>query len=274
MAVLLLAQPALLMPTTREHSACLEASRAAALAAHSAAGLAAAAGLREAARLLRSCEALARAATAALQSSSTSASSAPLGATSAAGQAQVVSNSVPAAPAAPAAGRRKKNKKKKAGVNSQPMVIDGILAAGGVPAVAPAPAAVANQLSPIAPVFTPGAAAAAVRVLEKKPSRERSPRFGASLKPPSSSLSSPSTATSSALPADEAGLLVGGTAVLVGLVSRPELVGSLVSLSSFDGASGRWAVSLDATGESIRVKADNLQPSFYVPSALVAGAAV
>ena len=47
-------------------SYCTEAARAAALASHSAASLAAAAGFREAARLLRSSEALARAATAAL----------------------------------------------------------------------------------------------------------------------------------------------------------------------------------------------------------------
>ncbi len=93
--------PPFLMPTAREHSSCLEASRAAALAAHSAAGLAAAAGLREAARLLRSCEALARAATAALQSTTTSASPGPLGATAVAGQATH----------APAARRRKRNKK-------------------------------------------------------------------------------------------------------------------------------------------------------------------
>ena len=74
------------MPTTREHSCCLEASRAAALAAHSAAGLAAAAGLREPARLLRSCEALARAATAALLSMGTGASDVRHGGTAAAKQ--------------------------------------------------------------------------------------------------------------------------------------------------------------------------------------------
>ena len=54
------------MPVTSAQSYCTEAARAAALASHSAASLADAAGLREAARLLRSSEALARAATAAL----------------------------------------------------------------------------------------------------------------------------------------------------------------------------------------------------------------
>ena len=53
-------------PVASAQSHCVEAARAAALALHSAASLAAAAGLREAARLLWSSEALARAATAAL----------------------------------------------------------------------------------------------------------------------------------------------------------------------------------------------------------------
>ena len=51
---------------TFEHASIMEASRAAALASHSAASLAAAAGVKDAARLLRSAEALARAAVAAL----------------------------------------------------------------------------------------------------------------------------------------------------------------------------------------------------------------
>jgi hypothetical protein len=251
------------MPTTREHSSCLEASRATALAAHSTAGLAAAAGLREAARLLRSCEALARAATAALQSCPTSASPVRPGAAPA---------DVPAAPAALAAGRqKKKKKKKKAGINSENMVVDGN-AAGGVPAAGLAPAAVATQMSPHAPTFAPGAAAASARELEKKPSRERSPRRDASPMPPSSSLPSPSSAISLALGVGVDGFSVGQAAVLTGLVSRPELSGCLVTLRSFDAASSRWAASLDTTGESIRVKTDNLRPSIFKPGAPAAGA--
>lgn len=250
------------MPTTREHSSCLEASRATALAAHSAAGLAAAAGLREAARLLRSCEALARAATAALQSSPTSAIPVRPGAAPA---------DVPAASAAPAAGRHKKKKKRKAGNNSENMVIDGN-AAGGVPAAVPAPAAVAIQMSPHAPAFAPGAAAVSARVLEKKPSRERSPRRAASPMQPSSSLPSPSSTISPALAAGVDGFSVGQAAVLTGLVSRPELAGCLVTLRSFDAASSRWAATLDTNGESIRVKENNLRPSIFKPGALAAGA--
>ena len=67
-------------------------------------------------------------------------------------------------------------------------------------------------------------------------------------------------------------MLTGGTAVLGGLVSRPELAGSSVTLISFDSATLRWAVSLDTSVENIRVKADNLTPSFYGPSASAAGA--
>ena len=245
------------MPTTREHSSCLEASRATALAAHSAAGLAAAAGLREAARLLRSCEALARAATAALQSSSTGASPARPHATSATGQADVVN-----VDALAASGRhKKKKKKKKDGANSEAMVIDASNSVGGVPTAAFARASVANQLSPHAPVFSPGAAVASSRVLEEKPSRQRSPHRDASRTSSSSSLASPSLATSLAAAAGTDGFSEGQVALLDGLVSRPELAGSRVTLRTFDAASSRWAVTLDTTGESIRVKANNLKLS-------------
>ena len=249
----------------REHSSCLEASRATALAAHSAASLAAAAGLREAARLLRSSEALARAATAALLSSTPCASSA------------VEKTPVPAASAASAAGQHKKKKtKKKKGADSSHVAMDGCLAVDVVPA-APLPPAVVFQLSPLAPAFAPGAAAASGRVLEKKSSRERSPRRDASPLPPSSSPSSAFSTTTLAarVPARSAsgdGFSEGQAAVLVGLVSRPELAGSSVTLRSFDGASSRWAVILDSTGESIRVKAHNLKPSIFKPGAFAAEA--
>ena len=242
----------------REHSSCLEASRAAALAAHSAAGLAAAAGLREAARLLRSCEALARAATAALQSS-TGAKMVRPDSTSAAGQATVGASEVPADSAAPAAGRRKKKKKKKkkSGDNSQDVVM--------------AAAAVASQMSPHAPEFLPGAVAASARVLEKKTSRERSPRREASPKPPSSALASTSLATLPVPDAGAGGFSVGQSALLDGLVARPELSGKLVTLRSFDAAASRWAGTIDDTGESIGVKVCSLRPSIFSTGASAAG---
>ena len=261
------------MPTTREHLSCLEASRATALAAHSAAGLAAAAGLREAARLLRSCEALARAATAALQSSPTSASPVRPGVadvpTVRPGAAPA---DVPATPAASAAGGSKKKKKKKDGNNSVNMAVDGI-ATLCVPAAALAvPAAVATPMSPLAHVFAPGAAAASVRVLGKKNSREHSPRRISSPMPPSSFFAPPGSAMSPALTAGVDDLSVGLTAVLVGLVSRPELAGCPVTLRSFDAATARWAVTLDTSGESIRVKAINLKSSTLKSVASGAGA--
>ena len=256
------------MPTTREHSSCLEASRATALAAHSAAGLAAAAGLREAARLLRSCEALARAATAALLSVPSSASLVHQVAGATVGQATVVSAD---APAAQGAGRRKKKKKKKNGNVSEDMVVDGNLVAVGGSAAVQAPAVAAFQMSPHVPAFVPGAAAASARVLEKKPSRERSPRREASPAPPSSSLASP---PSLSVPADagKGGFSEGQAALLYGLVSRTELDGCRVTLRSFDAASSRWAVALDTSGESIRVKAYNLRPSIFMPGAFGTGA--
>ena len=239
------------MPTAREHSSCLEASRATALAAHSAASLAAAAGLREAARLLRSCEALARAATAALQSS--------------------IPPAVPAASAASAAGQSKKKKNKKMkGADSSHGAMDEDIAVEVVPAAA-VPSAVAFQLSPLAPAFAPGAMGASGRVLEKKPSRERSPRRDASPGPLSSTPTSPrSAATLAVRNASVDGFSVGMAAVLSSLVSRPELTGSSVTLRSFDRASSRWAVTLDTTGESIRVKEHNLKPSIFKPGGLAA----
>ena len=54
--------------------------------------------------------------------------------------------------------------------------------------------------------------------------------------------------------------------------SRPELTGSSVTLRSFDSASSRWAVTLDTTGESIRVKAPNLKNYISKPGAFVTDA--
>jgi hypothetical protein len=67
-----------LMPMAFVGSHSLEAARAAALASHSAAGLASSAGLRTAARLLRSSEALARAAVAAIQDAASKRDDAPV----------------------------------------------------------------------------------------------------------------------------------------------------------------------------------------------------
>jgi hypothetical protein len=185
------------MPSTTEISACLEASRATALAAHSAASLSASAGFREAARLLRSSEALARAATAALSSLALKTTPMRSGARMPAGQAAAASVDASAAPAAAAGRRKKKDKKKVDTSNSELMNVDGGSAAVVGNSAAPSLPAFTSTLSPCAPDFVPGALAQ--RKLEKKASRERSPRLGASSPTPSSLPSSPPTASTSAL---------------------------------------------------------------------------
>ena len=154
-----------------------------------------------------------------------------------------------AVPASKMKQHKKKKNEKKDGVNSQDVVM--------------AAAAVCTQMSPHAPAFVPGDAAASARVLEKKSSRERSPRRDASLRQPSSYLPSPSLATSPAPAAGVDVFSVGQSAVLDGLVSLPELSRSLVTLHSFDAAASRWPVTLGTTGESIRVQVCNLRTSIF-----------
>ena len=112
-----------------------------------------------------------------------------------------------------------------------------------------AAAAAPSSLSKDATAFVPGKA----RILKPRTSRERSPRR----------CSSPSASAASALvgmatgPARDGLFVVGNTAVLGGLESRPELSGS-VTILSYDSVAGRYAVTVDATGEQIKVKAVNL----------------
>ena len=90
------------------------------------------------------------------------------------------------------------------------------------------------------------------RVLAAKISRERSPRRL------SSPASSPPACPTAAVSADPQVFAVGQAAVLANLVSRPEWSGLGVTIRSFDGASGRYAVSVGSSGESVRVLAENL----------------
>ena len=179
-----------------------------------------------------------------------------------------------AASAAPAAGqpKMKKKDKKKKGAGSTHNAMDVGSAVEVVPAAA-APSAPAFQLSPAAPAFAPGAAVASGRVLEKKSSRERSPRRDTSTGLPSAPTSSSSAATLAVHPAGGDGFSVGQAAVLSDLVSRPELDGNTVTLRSFDRQSSRWAVTLDTTEEQIRVEAHNLKPSIFKPGGHAAGTA-
>ena len=314
---------------------CLEASRATALAAHSAASLAAAAGLREAARLLRSSEALARAATAALLCSVASAKRHGERAAddlSAGADARVsapsANGATDSAAAGPAVRRRRKNRGKYNGrALSALMDVDppGARSGGAAANESPPPRSAAIDESPLragaaidesppggaaatepppccgaaieesppragaaidesppgggaargllpggavpsAAPSSPAASGAPTRVLGKKPSRERSLRRGSSEPPSSSALDSPSITVPPVASAVASGFAAGMTAVLTGLNSRPELVGSLVTLRSFDAASARWAVTVAASGESIRVRKQNLEPSFSAAS--------
>ena len=81
------------------------------------------------------------------------------------------------------------------------------------------------------------ASAASTRVLEKKPSRERSPHRDGLPPPSSSAFASPSLKVAPGAAADDGGFAAGQSALLLGLSSRPELVGQLVALRSFDATS-------------------------------------
>ena len=205
----------------------LEAARATALAAHCAAGLAASAGLRPAERLLRTAEALSRSAIAALTCPSP----------------QPPATAVPAAPLAGA--RRRRNKKQKEEMNVSTMPLDVQQSPTVAESVSEVAATAApSSLSKDATVFVPGKP----RILKPRTSRERSPRRCSS----ASALVGMATG-----PASDGLFVVGQTVVLGGLESRPELSGS-VTILSYDSVAGRYAVTVDATGEKIKVKEVNL----------------
>jgi len=259
------------MPVATMQAHCTEAARAAALASHSAAGLAAAAGLREAARLLRSSEAMARAAVAALLAH-------PL--TSAAPTAGSGSGDGAAAGTA-AKAKKKRNKKKKTKdqaamdgvvvVPELPPTAGGVLSggpvassgSGGVPCLGPGgPASVgcsASVLSRDAVDFVPGSAARAAGGASR-----RSSPYGGSASPSTS-------ATSTSTPALAGGgcFTEGHAVVLKGLSSRADLIGACGVVVSFDVAASRYAVRLDASGETVKVLEKNMQSSLFVPGGMV-----
>ena len=216
------------MTTASAHSACLEAARASALASHSAASLAAAAGYKEAARLLRSSEAVSRAAVASL----TAAKNATLerSATKARQEApSPVTAPVAASHGATPASKKKRHKKKKANMEGVVDVSDVVMGTGGG----------GGSASADTPTSGPQLASGS-RVLAHKSSRERSPRRS----------TSPAV---SALPASEALSIVepcqftGGQAVVIDyLVGKPELNGKIGTVLSVDIQSDRVAVKLDS----------------------------
>jgi hypothetical protein len=230
-------------------SYCTEAARAAALASHSAASLAAAAGFREAARLLRSSEALARAATAALLALPR----------------PEVRGPGPAVDGDATKAKKKRSQKKKGKKVAMEGVTDGsavvLPRADGVPE-AISTTTTSKTLSSAATEFVPGRAA---RVLVARNSRERSP-YGA--RAPSSA--SPSSSTHHGPLSALAGTVtfaVGQAVALLGLASRADLLGKRGVVKFFDAASSRYAVCIDVTGEMVRVRAENLQASVIVLAA-------
>lgn len=221
-------------PTAIVHSSCIEAARATALASHSAAGLCAAAGSREAARLLRSSEALARAATAALLALPSLAARSP-------GSAEVDAEKQEKQK------RRKKKKGKQTAMVGENRDSEVLPMADGIQE---------------AVVATPAQTAAPTRVLAARTSRERSPRGGRkapAAAPPSSSTSQVPVPTSVGADA----FAVGQAVLLVGLVSRADLVGMRGVIKSYDATSKRYAVLVDATNESVRVLGTNLKASIF-----------
>jgi hypothetical protein len=221
-------------PTAIVHSSSIEAARAAALASHSAAGLCAAAGSREAARLLRSSEALARAATAALLALPSLAARIP-------GSAEVDAEKQEKKKS-----RRKKKSKQTAKV-SENKDAEVLPMANGIQEAVEA---------------TLAQAPAPVRVLAARSSRERSPRGfrkAPAAAPPSSSTSQVPVPA----PVGADAFAVGQAVILVGLVSRADLLGKRAVIKSYDATSKRFAVLVDATNESVRVLGANLKASIF-----------
>ena len=227
-------------PVTADVSLCREAARASALAAHSAAGLCASAQLRTAARLLRSAEALSRAAVAALGAAHVASTSS-------------TSETAALPPSALPARARRRRKHKKAGKNVADCMVDdtgteeilGMVSGCAASPPVPLEAVVAEPARP-------------KRVLAAKTSRERSPRRSVD----EFRSSSPSLHSGSAVESTGEVFTKDMVVVLSGLASRSELNGVRAKVLSHDDASGRYAVRLP-TGEDIRVRAANMKRSMF-----------
>ena len=142
--------------------------------------------------------------------------------------------------------------------------MEGVDGAADVPLVAAdgvleaAQATLATTLSAAAVEFHPGGAA---RALAPRPSRERSPHGARSAPASASSSASPACNTASAS-AGSAKFVAGNAVTLEGLVSRPELVGQRGVVKSFDSATSRYAVRVDAANETVRVLEKNMRALF------------
>ena len=88
------------------------------------------------------------------------------------------------------------------------------------------------------------------RVLKAQTSRERSPHRA--IAPTSTSNAFENHTVASSYP-------VGDIVVITSLQSRPELANSRCRILGFDTDGGRYRVSLEGTGEAIRIKPEALQ---------------
>ena len=104
----------------------------------------------------------------------------------------------------------------------------------------------------------------APRVLVARASREHSPHGLRSMSTTASLASSTQHAPAS-VDTEVANFSVGQAVVLVGLVSRSDLVGKCSVVKSFDSASKRYAVCIDVTGEMVRILGMNIRASLFKP---------
>ena len=231
------------LPSAATQRLRVEACRASVLALHAAAGLASGPDAdRQLLRILRSAEALARSAV--VLASSPPKSAAPVPARSSPGgdAALGVDDAVPCA-AGGSRRRRRKSKKKKV-VEDVAMVESTRQPVEVLRQPAPKPLDLGTE------VFVPPFG----RVLKAQSSRERSPRR-TTPSPSSSNAAVIHVADSSHAPDD--------IVVIAGLQSRPELANSRCRILGFDADGGRYRVSLEGTGEAIRVKPEVLVPCHF-----------
>ena len=235
----------LLKPMAMSTRPCIEACRAAALASHSAAGLVTslrkgagvdAAKFGEVARLLRSSEALARAAVAALTGMANQARAASPERTDGA--------TVASQPASKAKAKRRGKKQNKCMASTGDRSMEAS-ASDGVPSI-PGPAVL-----PAATADAPMDGTKPRRTLQPRISRERSPRPRGG--------DTGNIASHSAQSSDADLFAVGSTVVLHDLQSRTSLNGSIGNVISYDSGAGRYAVCVGS--DTVRVKRDNLQYS-------------
>ena len=210
----------------------VEACRASVLALHAAAGLASGSGAdRQLLRVLRSAEALAR--TAVALASSVSKTTAP----------------APPDDAVPRNGgsRRQRRRSKKKEKVQEDVAMGEVARQPGE--MLPQPAS--RPLDPGAVVFEPSTG----NVLKAEASRERSPRRTTFMTASTSSASEVHTAASS-FAANE-------ITVITGLQARPDLANSRCRILRFDTKGGRYRVSVEGTGETIRIRPEKLQRCLF-----------